>query len=64
METCSESYKGYLIEVVHPYAGMWQANIYRKSPQVPPLNEALPPIQCKAKEEAFAEARKRIDEIR
>jgi len=64
MKTDSESYKGYEIQVVQPYAGMWQAGIYPESPQAPPLNQALPPINCKTKEEAFAEARKRIDKTR
>jgi hypothetical protein len=61
MRTASETYKGYEIQVVHN-PPMWQANIYSETPQALPLNRALPPISCKTKEEAFAEARKRIDE--
>ncbi|MGH6842016.1 MAG: hypothetical protein ACREDV_07995, partial [Methylocella sp.] len=61
MRTASECYKGYEIEVVHT-PPVWQANIYPESPQVPSLNRALPPIHCKTQEEAFAEARKRVDE--
>lgn len=64
MKTYNESYKCYEIQVVQPYAAVWQANIYPESPQAPSLNQALPPISCKTKEEAFSEARKRIDETR
>jgi hypothetical protein len=52
-----------VIDVVQPYAGAYQAHIYAESPQVPPPNQLLPPIQCKTKVEALAEARKRIDEL-
>ena len=49
MRTASKIYMGYQIEVVQPYAEVWQENIYPESPQAPPLNPALPPIQCKTK---------------
>lgn len=61
MNTVSERRKGYLIEVVQHAPG-YVANIYPESPQVPPLNPVLLPIRCATQEEAFAEARKRIDE--
>jgi hypothetical protein len=61
MRTASQSYKGYEIQVVHT-PPVWQAHIYPESPQARPLNPALPAIRCATKEEAFAEARKRIDE--
>ena len=61
MRTASESYKGYEIQVVHT-PPIWQAQIYPESPQVPPLNRALAPIRCATKEEAFAQARRHIDE--
>ncbi len=61
MRVETESYRGYQIDVVHN-PPMWNANIYPESPKTPPINSALPPIRCKTKEEAFAEARKRVDE--
>jgi hypothetical protein len=41
---------------------VWQAHIYPETPQARPLNPTLLAIRCATKEEAFAEARKRIDE--
>jgi hypothetical protein len=61
METESRRYKGYLIDLVHN-PPRWEANIYPESKDVRPLNPDLPPIHCQTNEEAFAEARKRIDD--
>jgi hypothetical protein len=62
MRTASESYHGYQIHVVQHTLPVWQAHIYPETPQARPLNPTLLAIRCATKEEAFAEARKRIDE--
>jgi hypothetical protein len=62
MKIDSGRYKGYLIDLVHN-PPRWEANIYPESKRVRPLSPDLPPIHCKTKEEAFAEACKRIDEF-
>ena len=62
MRTESQDYRGFEIQLAHN-PPMWQVSISPKSPQVFPLNRALPRISCQIKGDALAKARERIDEL-
>ncbi len=53
----------WLIQLVRPYENAWQANIYSKR-GLPLPSSDLPRISCTTKEEALAQADRRIEELR
>lgn len=63
MKTETREYRDYELEAVHnpPF---WQVSIYPTKPQLRLPGPEFPIVSLAEKEEAFAEARRRVDELR